>query len=213
MTGASGCGVLVRVFSCPFPFLLLSCFRVCSFRGLFSNRNFVESFGHGLLRDSEIHCLWLWVTCLSSFLPGHAAFITPKPPFEEKKTLCPHNSPLHPSPLRDATPLFHCTPHFGGCIKPPPGLPPPYPKRRKRETTSRAHGKSLFVVRCSRARSGPGAAGVPPLFPCRGGTSQHPAAPRHRGWVSTGPPSRSGDVCVKGNLCPKLTHFFCSGDT
>uniref|UniRef100_A0A8D2M3P2 Cadherin-23 n=1 Tax=Zonotrichia albicollis TaxID=44394 RepID=A0A8D2M3P2_ZONAL len=76
LTGASGCRVLVRVFCCPFlsPSLLHLGLFV---RGFVSSRDLVESFGHGLLRDSEIHCLWLWVTCLSSFLPTS---IRPKPP-------------------------------------------------------------------------------------------------------------------------------------
>lgn len=41
--------------------------------GFASHRNLVESFGNGLLRESEIHSLWLWLNCLSSFLPGHAS--------------------------------------------------------------------------------------------------------------------------------------------
>lgn len=72
--------MLVRVFCCPF--LSPSVLHLGLFvRGFVSSRDLVESFGHGLLRDSEIHCLWLWVTCLSSFLLGS---IRPKPPLEEK---------------------------------------------------------------------------------------------------------------------------------
>lgn len=97
----------MRVFSCPFlsPSLLLSGLFV---QGFVSNRNLVESFGRSLLRDSEIHCLWLWVTCLSSFLTGCARFIIPNR-LVKRKTLFSLHSPLNPSPLQD---VVH--PGFGG---------------------------------------------------------------------------------------------------
>lgn len=85
----------MRVFCCPFlsPSLLHWGLFV---RGFVSSRNLVESFGHGLLRDSEIHCLWLWGTCLSSLLPSPSG---PHPLWERRPSL---NSPsihrLHEMP-------------------------------------------------------------------------------------------------------------------
>lgn len=37
--------------------------------GVVSNHYLVESFGNGLLQESEIHSLWLWLSCRSSFWP------------------------------------------------------------------------------------------------------------------------------------------------
>lgn len=183
--------------------------------GFASHRNLVESFGNGLSRESEIHSLWLWLNCLSSFLPGRAS--------GSKHRLNRLNTRLgisRPSRLLKRNPFFfsffflpliHLSPavlashaaaaqFWGRTIKSP--LRRIAPGTRRRETRVGLTGRVyLWCNARGHARHR-----APRASPSRGGvgTSQHPAAPRCHGF-GTRIPFRG---FLLGRKPPKLTHLF-----
>lgn len=80
------------------------------------------------------------------------------------------------------------------------------PSTRK-DTSRQAHGKSLFVMGCSHARSGPGTAGIPPTR--QRGTSQHPAALTTTAGSAQDP--QQGWGCERKSLHPNSL-ILCSGE-
>lgn len=74
-----------------------------------SNRNLVESLGNGLLQESEIHSLWLWLSCLSFFLLATQTRSLSHGHLLKRKPFNSFNSPIHP-PLQASFGVKHDIP-------------------------------------------------------------------------------------------------------
>lgn len=152
-------------------FPLLSCIWVCLFGGLFPVTVTLWRVSGTVCYGTQKYTVYGFGSPVCR--PSSPDSSGPNPLWERRPSF---NSPLNPPPSPDAT-LGVAAPGILGEALTSCGFahtPTAAPSTRRKDTSSQAHGRSLFVMGCSHARPGPGTAGIPPTR--RGGTSQLPAA-------------------------------------